>query len=246
MIKRQPPISIHALCEEGDGASVILSHFAVDFYPRPLRGGRRRIWLWNWLTWIFLSTPSARRATSLGVHKHAVPVISIHALCEEGDRITSLMGYAFLIFLSTPSARRATFKVFDKIHHGVISIHALCEEGDFLHWSVWSRALYFYPRPLRGGRRSTSTFWDAPMYFYPRPLRGGRRLLWDYYNLQDLFLSTPSARRATQQLRRPLQSVPISIHALCEEGDYHTRQRLPVPGHFYPRPLRGGRRAYPS
>ena len=33
------------------------------------------------------------------------------------------------------------------------------------------------------------------------------------------FLSTPSARRATQELREKLVDVKISIHALREEGD---------------------------
>ena len=79
------------------------------------------------------------------------------------------------------------------------------------------------------------------------------------------FLSTPSARRATD-LRPPAQhdhsisihalreegDLPlfsrqifgrlISIHALREEGDHRkaTRSHTP-PGYFYPRPPRGGR-----
>ena len=57
---------------------------------------------------IFLSTPSARRATHLIRFLFIARPISIHALREEGD------GSAFngdgrqLVFLSTPSARRAT------------------------------------------------------------------------------------------------------------------------------------------
>ncbi len=34
---------------------------------------------------IFLSTPSARRATGIGPHPGEIEVISIHALREEGD-----------------------------------------------------------------------------------------------------------------------------------------------------------------
>ena len=56
--------------------------------------------------------------------------ISIHALCEEGDR-------------SKGSERMKQF----------ISIHALCEEGDSATASSLSMSLDFYPRPLRGGRR---------------------------------------------------------------------------------------------
>ena len=56
-------------------------------------------------------------------------------------------------------------------------------------------------------------------YFYPRPPRGGRldsdfRSLWD-----KLFLSTPSARRATLHNSVLLSFDNISIHALREEGD---------------------------
>ena len=56
-----------------------------------------------------------------------------------------------------------------------------------------------------------------------------------------LFLSTPSARRATieEQLLREVEG--ISIHALCEEGD-NTRPAEIMPwAYFYPRPPRGGR-----
>ena len=55
----------------------------------------------------FLSTPSARRATG----REKMSCLS----CE---------------FLSTPSARRATPNTGNKIYDGVISIHALREEGD--------------------------------------------------------------------------------------------------------------------
>ena len=80
---------------------------------------------------VFLSTPSARRATRYRVSAnsgteisiHALreegdpvtiplsgnaPIISIHALREEGDIAYALIGSALTVFLSTPSARRAT------------------------------------------------------------------------------------------------------------------------------------------
>ena len=59
-------------------------------------------------TLLFLSTPSARRAT--------YPSTST-ALCEE--------------FLSTPSARRATIRLTVFSTDFTISIHALREEGDY-------------------------------------------------------------------------------------------------------------------
>ena len=58
-----------------------------------------------------------------------------------------------------------------------------------------------------------------PNYFYPRPPRGGRRFSLSSKGTVNLFLSTPSARRATQNFRRVMQDILISIHALREEGD---------------------------
>ena len=83
---------------------------------------------------IFLSTPSARRATTYFAGLPREMPISIHALREEGD------------------GRRPHDE-----HHGKISIHALREEGDVPGW-------------------------DADL-------------------LEMLFLSTPSARRATPSCR---------------------------------------------
>ena len=56
-----------------------------------------------------------------------------------------------------------------------------------------------------------------------------------------LFLSTPSARRATctGMVRTVLSE--ISIHALREEGDSSTISSNPLLINFYPRPPRGGR-----
>ena len=124
-------------------------------------------------------------------------------------------------FLSTPSARRAT--------EGFFLFEGIC--GDF------------YPRPPRGGRRRAGAPTPQPARdFYPRPPRGGRPRKAEVNPAQTLFLSTPSARRATSHTTtRDLQpwaflSTPsarratgtdaadyiltdISIHALREEGD---------------------------
>ena len=57
----------------------------------------------------------------------------------------------------------------------------------------------------------------------------------------ELFLSTPSARRATPL---PLPTDPvrsISIHALREEGDALYDEVGRFQSDFYPRPPRGGR-----
>ena len=101
-------------------------------------------------------------------------------------------------FLSTPSARRATLV---RLIHIVFQID-------------------FYPRPPRGGRPLCRVRHQAtPLHFYPRPPRGGRPAARAASMSQRLFLSTPSARRATT-----------------------TAKRLsPSTNYFYPRPPRGGR-----
>ena len=56
------------------------------------------------------------------------------------------------------------------------------------------------------------------------------------------FLSTPSARRATQEISYDDELEMISIHALREEGDQDNIVNMYGSLDFYPRPPRGGRR----
>ena len=100
-------ISIHALREEGDLISLSIVMAAE----------------------IFLSTPSARRATQG------------FAVFFEGH-----------LFLSTPSARRATIPPTTTAPDTTISIHALREEGDTDLQKAGGCSKNFYPRPPRGGR----------------------------------------------------------------------------------------------
>ena len=58
-------ISIHALREEGDLRGVLSAPSALHFYPRPPRGGRPARRSFCAVSFAFLSTPSARRATTL-------------------------------------------------------------------------------------------------------------------------------------------------------------------------------------
>ena len=57
----------------------------------------------------------------------------------------------------------------------------------------------------------------------------------------SLFLSTPSARRATGCFISFWCLSEISIHALREEGDAGTTISAAKGTYFYPRPPRGGR-----
>ena len=77
--------------------------------------------------------------------------------------------------------------------------------------------------------------------FYPRPPRGGRPP--DCWEVQsdETFLSTPSARRATNGVCFKIGETGISIHALREEGDRAWRLLRALHSNFYPRPPRGGR-----
>ena len=56
-------ISIHALREEGDCPTSVRRVPRWNFYPRPPRGGRPSRMLQVMYPEVFLSTPSARRAT---------------------------------------------------------------------------------------------------------------------------------------------------------------------------------------
>ena len=84
-LTRDEAISIHALREEGDTARPALRSCAKNFYPRPPRGGRQDGRILRVDASVFLSTPSARRATAGALGTAYASNISIHALREEGD-----------------------------------------------------------------------------------------------------------------------------------------------------------------
>ena len=167
------------------------------FYPRPPRGGR----------------PAARKSCC------RLSRISIHALREEGDLVIQPFGQMledfyprpprggrrslmvtmpFLMrFLSTPSARRATVLCSTSCIFSRISIHALREEGDpgVIVPAGW---LVISIHALREeGDLGTIHAGIQCFDFYPRPPRGGRHGPRKRSFHSDLFLSTPSARRAT-------------------------------------------------
>ena len=192
---------------------------------------------------VFLSTPSARRATA---------------------RATSTQHPQVHFYPRPPRGGRRDQGVV--LNHDLrISIHALREEGDWSGSIRWAQHSHFYPRPPRGGRRilywfdfTFTEFLSTPSArrathhsltggttmadFYPRPPRGGRLCnAWSHgvaigisiHALREegdhttaiclrrvsKFLSTPSARRATMVHQAPCGGFRISIHALREEGD---------------------------
>ena len=79
----------------------------------------------------------------------------------------------------------------------VISIHALREEGDYAIAAPKGQVQNFYPRPPRGGRQTASAGAEEAVLFLSTP--SARRATRTMYRMQttQAFLSTPSARRAT-------------------------------------------------
>ena len=100
---------------------------------------------------LFLSTPSARRATGIIIGCPEGQEISIHALREEGDPVGKLA--ALLAGISIHALREeGDVRWSGSRIRCTISIHALREEGDE-HCSTGKPAKpNFYPRPPRGGR----------------------------------------------------------------------------------------------
>ena len=169
-----------------------------NFYPRPPRGGRQRQRPGTPPSAPFLSTPSARRATTRPTTGRGRPCDFYPRPPRGGRRVTVDPNAVASVFLSTPSARRATIAQSGGHVFSDISIHALREEGDrFMLRSLLCEP-YFYPRPPRGGRLESQRRQDDQAGFLSTP--SARRATLDSapLNVQPAaFLSTPSARRAT-------------------------------------------------
>ena len=189
------------------------------FYPRPPRGGRQRVDSLSVLGSLFLSTPSARRATFFRPSKYCSIRISIHALREEGDDVPTVgQVLSDYFYPRPPRGGRPP------------SLSSSLQQDNF------------YPRPPRGGRPGEfgctaycSEFLSTPSArratraksrprSFPKisihALREeGDPRLYGILVVHIEFLSTPSARRATRWRRTEPGAGEISIHALREEGD---------------------------
>ena len=146
-------ISIHALREEGDALSSPSRYPHQYFYPRPPRGGRPYLNIQKEKDKLFLSTPSARRATSRRQEALYPDCISIHALREEGDGICSSSYVSVRNFYPRPPRGGRPDRTAEAERGRKISIHALREEGDCLPSPLKADPVDFYPRPPRGGRQ---------------------------------------------------------------------------------------------
>ena len=81
----QVEISIHALREEGDAPIRQSASLATNFYPRPPRGGRRRVPGARSGQSYFYPRPPRGGRPGRGRYLWPCQLISIHALREEGD-----------------------------------------------------------------------------------------------------------------------------------------------------------------
>ena len=169
---------------------------------------------------LFLSTPSARRATH--------PVLQVS-------------GRSMYFYPRPPRGERRPVSRFCAVGYP-ISIHALREESDTTEHRQSGRHDDFYPRPPRGERPVSVSNSPSSTSISIHALReesDAESIRW--LVRRGTFLSTPSARRATSTGTHRTAHRPISIHALREESDEYpewcTDNRL----HFYPRPPRGER-----
>ena len=214
-------ISIHALREEGDSEDNLLRAIDEVFLSTPSARRATGAVKKHCKTKLFLSTPSARRATGGCLQRADSPLISIHALREEGDSA---------LWRHCPQAQP-------------ISIHALREEGDLLQAR---KGLYkgdFYPRPPRGGRQTDPLRRPAHQEISIHALREEGDLAARTQMLKSRAISIHALREEGDFQKIPqLALVVISIHALREEGDSTSvPSTTTLTTNFYPRPPRGGR-----
>ena len=212
----------------------------------------------------FLSTPSARRATQRKHRTRQAVYISIHALREEGDACASWDTVTCFVFLSTPSAGRATMQRARLPSGQRISIHALRGEGDFpihsLNFFIGisihalrgegdtrilrgsGAAMNFYPRPPRGGRLASLGGLLTVQLFLSTPSARRATMSSSFFSSVMEFLSTPSARRATltSSSQKTVQMIFLSTPS-ARRATSTARSLLPGTSDFYPRPPRGGR-----
>ena len=184
-----------------------LSRLFFYFYPRPPRGGRHSTSGSRERKSLFLSTPSARRATYHSGVVYVFISISIHALREEGDLSAKQVLTLSLYFYPRPPRGGRPTRAPKHTERGYISIHALREEGDVAPIAVLRSSVLFLSTP--SARRATSGFGyprASSINFYPRPPRGGRPKLSMPLSCSSIFLSTPSARRATACVRAGSQN----------------------------------------
>ena len=147
--------------------------------------------------------------------------ISIHALREEGDLNSRTKSVRLARFLSTPSARRATSTSVGCVTFWFLFLSTpSARRATTLPSTARVRSSNFYPRPPRGGRPALGRHCPQAKPISIHALREeGDASRIAALRISHIFLSTPSARRAT--------TLPSTARVRSSN--------------FYPRPPRGGR-----
>ena len=152
----RPAISIHALREEGDQRAARADRSASDFYPRPPRGGRHIPPCAPSVPHQFLSTPSARRATS-SIATNTRYWEHFYPRPPRGGRQTQKRHTSrFWNFYPRPPRGGRLQSGLTGAPSNAISIHALREEGDWAQWAANDSARKFLSTP--SARRATMAF----------------------------------------------------------------------------------------
>ncbi len=190
-----------------------------NFYPRPPRGGRPACSDVCHVMPPFLSTPSARRATSTPNSVRCC-CTNFYPRPPRGGRheLRLISGCRFL-FLSTPSARRATHRC-----AGGLNVQA-----------------DFYPRPPRGGRRSRLDAVPPAGIFLSTP-SARRATLCRVLHRQAGRISIHALREEGDQGPRSEAGHRTDFYPRPPRGGRRVRFLRSSQRHnFYPRPPRGGR-----
>ena len=145
------------------------------FNPLPPHGGRLHTGVNFVDCFLFQSTPSAWRETSLSESVSISEEISIHSLRMEGDFCQYASGFTLCHFNPLPPHGGRQWRKCTSVYGCGISIHSLRMEGDLER------------RQKRTGVR----------YFNPLPPHGGRQVICVSVIIVFLFQSTPSAWRET-------------------------------------------------
>ena len=191
-------ISIHVLREEDDPS---YSNCSIrperDFYPRPPRGGRRRITTPNTTVW----------------------TISIHVLREEDDQPSGLLSSSSSNFYPRPprGGRRGCMTLEEIIR---ISIHVLREEDDLIHreGSIVYQGISIHV--LREEDDDCAVNLCGHRFTFLSTSSARRTTVYPSNSTRyRQFLSTSSARRTTRLPNGWHHRNDISIHVLREEDD---------------------------
>ena len=146
---------------------------------------------------LFLSTPSARRATLLFSLLLSVPLYFYPRPPRGGRRVPDEVGERPLLISIHALREEGDVSSRDSPRTSKISIHALREEGDVFSFTGNHNNIISIHALREEGDVSLPTISAWLTNFYPRPPRGGRPIACKSSIGASKFLSTPSARRAT-------------------------------------------------